>query len=421
MLALSPLIAPPGPFPPDRRIAVAVSGGADSPALALLAAGWGRPLALVCDHGLRPASAAEADLTLQRLAARGIPARLLKLTIPPGPALAARARSARYEALTATCADAGLPHLLLGHHAGDQAETILLRALHGSGPDGRAGMAPLHRSGGVVLLRPLLTVAPARLRDYLRAAGIDWIEDPSNHDRRAERVRLRQMIDDPGGEGGRTAALVAAGAFWARRRATTGATTRRWLADHVVLHAAGHAELPDAPLPPAALAALIGVVSGGDWPPASAAVARLAAAPRPATLGGARLLRAGGRLLLAREAAAMAPPVAAAPGAVWDRRFRLDHLPSDDGQATIGGLGTAAADWRQAADWPAAVLASLPCVRLAGAVIAIPHLEIGPQPWGIGPASWQFSPVARRGPVLFDDIGGPDRAEDGLVINGASM
>ena len=130
-----------GPFGPGRHVAVAVSGGADSMALAVLAAGWGRPLALVVDHGLRQASAAEAEATLRRLHERGIPARLLMLHgLRPGPALQARARAARYGALTAACEEAGLVDLLLGHHGGDQAETIAMRRAAGSGPAGLAGM-----------------------------------------------------------------------------------------------------------------------------------------------------------------------------------------------------------------------------------------------------------------------------------------
>ncbi len=118
------LLAPLGPFEPRVQLAVAVSGGADSTALALLADAWARArggavLALIVDHGLRAESAAEAALTMARLAARGIAARVLTLRgLERGPALAARARAARYAALEAACRAAGVVHLLLGHHAG---------------------------------------------------------------------------------------------------------------------------------------------------------------------------------------------------------------------------------------------------------------------------------------------------------------
>ena len=81
---------------------------------------------------------------MARLDARGIAAKMLEIHgLEHGPALAERARTARFAALEAACAEAGILHLLLGHHAGDQAETLLIRALGGSGPAGMAGMAPL--------------------------------------------------------------------------------------------------------------------------------------------------------------------------------------------------------------------------------------------------------------------------------------
>ncbi len=376
-----------GPFAPDRRVAVAVSGGADSMALAMLAAGWGRPLALVADHGLRPEAAEEARLTIRRLAERGIPARLLSLAVPRGPALAERARTARYQALRAACAEAGLPHLLLGHHAGDQAETVLLRALHGSGPDGRAGMAAIQSSGGLCLLRPLLGVVPIVLRDWLRAAGLAWVEDPSNANMRAERNRLRARIGEPEGQGPRTAALLAASRHWAGRRNARADAVRAWLTANVTLYPGLHAEWTSPELPADALAALIQTVTGALYPPAGAAVTRLAAAPRPATLAGARLLRGRGRWHLAREAAAAGPPVPACRGAVWDGRFLLADRPAAAPPGIIDELGPAA--WRTESDLPAAVLAALPCVRVDNAVVAIPSL-------GIGDPGWRLFPVVNR-------------------------
>ncbi len=136
-----------GPFEPAPRLAAGVSGGADSMALALLADAWARErggslLALVVDHRLRPESGSEAMAAVARLGALGIATRLLAINgLSRGPALAERARSARSAVLEAACTDAGILHLLLGHHAGDQAETLLIRTLGGSGPAGLAGMA----------------------------------------------------------------------------------------------------------------------------------------------------------------------------------------------------------------------------------------------------------------------------------------
>ena len=326
------LMTPLGPFEPAPRLAAAVSGGADSMALALLADAWARERggslrALVIDHGLRVESAAEAALTVQRLAARGIPAATMRLTdLRPGPALAERARAARYAALRAACARHGILHLLLGHHAADQAETVLMRQQSNSGPAGLAAMPALGEQLQLRLLRPLLGVPPVRLRATLRAAGVGWVDDPSNRDQRTLRARVRAGLDDPDGTGPAIAALCDAARAAGAARAAREAASAAILARRAAIHPEGFALLSPGPIDPAALAALIQTIAGAPFPPATASVAALAAEPRPATLAGVRLMpagRLGDGLLLVREAAAMGPPVAVRPGAMWDGRFRL--------------------------------------------------------------------------------------------------
>jgi tRNA(Ile)-lysidine synthase len=378
------LLAPLGPFEPRVHLAVAVSGGADSTALALLADAWaqargGAVLALIVDHGLRAESAAEAALTMARLAARGIAARVLTLRgLARGPALAARARAARYAALEAACRAAGVVHLLLGHHASDQAETLAMRAGAGSGPAGLAAMAALSEGAWVRRLRPLLGVPPVRLRATLRAAGMAWVEDPSNADPTTLRARLRAALDDADGTGPATAAALAAAAAQGALRAAEERVTAAVLARRVTLYPAGYAILTPGALPPAALAALLRLIGGRDWAPAPRQVARLAAAPAAATLGGARLLPAGRRCpggwLVVREAAAVAPPVPAQPGAVWDGRFRLADDAEPPPGATLGALAGDSMGLPRPPRLPAAVLPGLPALRLHGAVVAVPHV-----------------------------------------------
>src|SRR5271165_3574549 len=114
-----------GPFEPNPALAVAVSGGADSMELAVLARDWvgrlgGSLRALVVDHGLRAASPNEAQVTVERLGRLGIAGRILCLSeLTPGSALAERSRIMRYQVLADACAEAGILHLLLGHHAAD--------------------------------------------------------------------------------------------------------------------------------------------------------------------------------------------------------------------------------------------------------------------------------------------------------------
>lgn len=373
-------MAPLGPFAPAPRIAIAVSGGADSLCLALLAGEWaagqgGQALGLVVDHGLRPASAAEAALTVRRLEERGIAARLLTLDgLAHGPALAERARAARHAALEAACATAGIVDLLFGHHAGDQAETVAMRLLRAGAPAGLAGMAGLAEGARVRRLRPLLGVPPGRLRATLEAAGMSWVEDPSNTDARAERNRLRLLRGDRDGIGPATRGAVASASARGAARAAEDVADAAWLAQAVQMHPEGYAMLDPAGLRAGALAGLLRALAGRAQAPASAQVAAWAMRPRPATLGGVRILAApGGRLLLAREAAAMAPDRAAAPGAVWDGRFRIAGDPGP--RFTIGGLGAAAAGLRRMSGLPAAVLRTLPALRRDGRVVAVPHLR----------------------------------------------
>lgn len=192
------LLAPFAPFEAPPVLAVAVSGGRDSLALALLAHEWavargGHVQALIVDHGLRPGSAHEAEATHRRLAGLGIDAEILPWSgDKPSSRLQQVAREARYRLLFAACRRHGILHLLTAHHADDQAETLAMRAVRASGPDGLAGMAALREHRDLRVLRPLLGVPRRRLTATIEARGVDWIDDPSNEDRRFERVRVRQ-------------------------------------------------------------------------------------------------------------------------------------------------------------------------------------------------------------------------------------
>ena len=347
-----------GPFEPRPRLAVAVSGGADSMALALLARAWAprrraELLALTVDHGLRPESSAEADLTLRRLAELGIAGRKLVATgLTRGPALAERARDVRYRLLLDACAEHGIAHLLLGHHRGDQVETVMMRALSASAARGLAGMPALTETRFARLLRPLLDIAPERLRALLTGLGIAWVEDPSNRDRGALRVRLREARADPAGTGEGTLAVAAAAREAGARRARLDHAVADVLARRATIRPEGYAMLTPGPIEPDALAALLRCIAGADYAPPIDRVAMLAREPRPATLGGVRILRAreaGIGWLLIRERRAMAGPVTARQGVVWDGRFRLiggDAQDSDDtpGESPRTRLGRCQAD-----------------------------------------------------------------------------
>jgi len=191
-------MVPFAPFESRPVLAVAVSGGRDSLALALLAQEWAvaldsRTMGLIVDHGLRRESAGEATTTRDLLARHGIAAEILHWHGPkPTSGLQEAAREARYRLLLKACRRHGILHLLIAHHADDQAETVAMRAARLSGPDGLAGMAALVEQREARLLRPLLSVSRARLTATLEARAVAWIDDPSNVDSRFERARLRK-------------------------------------------------------------------------------------------------------------------------------------------------------------------------------------------------------------------------------------
>jgi tRNA(Ile)-lysidine synthase len=371
-----------GPYEDQPGFAAAVSGGADSLALALLTRDWaarrgGRVVGLVVDHGLRPDSASEAELTVARLEAAGIHARLLTLTtLARGPALAERARIMRYEVLSGACRETGCTHLLLGHHAGDQIETVAMRVLRGSHTHGLAGMAAMRDVHGVRLLRPLLGIAPALLRRFLSEAGIAWVEDPSNRDLRALRPRLRHRLAEHLSAGA-TASLLQAIESVGRMRAGEEGTIAAELANRAAIRPEGFALLSPGRISEAALSRLLQIIGGNPYPPPLSQIADLAADPRPATVAGVRMLaagRAGTGLLVVREEAAIAPPIGAVPDMVWDNRYHLIIRRASMANATIGALGPDAARFRGLSDLPSVVLRTLPTLRFGKVVASVPHL-----------------------------------------------
>ena len=363
-------MAPLGPFGAVPRLAVAVSGGPHSLALALMARDWvaargGSVLALVADHGLRPESGAEADHVMALLAKAGIEAECLRLGLPGGARLQERARTARLATLTQAAARHGCPWLLLGHHRGDQVETLAFRALRGSGPVGLAVMAALRTAPECLLLRPLLGFAPARLEAVVAAAGLSPVRDPSNDDPRFARIRLRQALGDPGGEGEGVAALAEAAKAFAHRRARQEAAMLARLAAAAEIHPEAYAWLDPKALGSdevgvAALARLLGLIGGAAWPVPLEAVAALMVRGGGSLAGAWVRPGAGGRLLVARDPGLIAPAQPLRPPFLWDGRFLVTG-PGRPGW-TCGALGAAAADFRKGTSIPLPALRALPAL-----------------------------------------------------------
>jgi tRNA(Ile)-lysidine synthase len=177
---------------PPARLGLAVSGGPDSLALLLLAAAAypGRVEAATVDHGLRVGSAAEAAFVAGLCRALGVPHAILSAGMTETSNLQAAARVRRYALLGQWAEDVGASALLTAHHADDQAETLVMRLLRGSGLSGLSGI----RAVNPPLVRPLLGWRRAELAEIVRAAGIDPVADPSNADERFDRVRIRGRL-----------------------------------------------------------------------------------------------------------------------------------------------------------------------------------------------------------------------------------
>jgi tRNA(Ile)-lysidine synthase len=177
---------------PGEPLLVMVSGGGDSVALLDIAHRLGADVsALHVNYGLREGADADEELVRSLTARLGVPLHAERVTLPAGN-LQAAAREARY-ALAERLTEGDYA---AAHTASDQAETVLYRLAVSPGSRALLGMAP--RRGRLV--RPLLAVTRAELRDYLREHGLEWREDPSNADRRFARARVRHDVLDALGE-----------------------------------------------------------------------------------------------------------------------------------------------------------------------------------------------------------------------------
>lgn len=174
----------------DSPFAVALGGGADSAALlaaAVEACGAGRVRAIFVHHDLEGSDMLResASLLADKL---GVDITVLDARLDDGPDLEARARLARYKAITGNLGDAEL--CLTGHTSDDQAETVLMRLLRGSGATGMAGIPSVRGS----FRRPFLDVARSELRQVAEAQGLPFADDPANTDDRFLRSKIRHKL-----------------------------------------------------------------------------------------------------------------------------------------------------------------------------------------------------------------------------------
>ena len=185
-----------------RQVAAAVSGGADSLALAFLLKDFqrqngGRAAVLTVNHHLRTEADAEAAMVAALMKKWGIEHHVLNWFPEEGNgSIEEKAREARYRLMEDWCVKNGFYYLLTAHHQQDQAETFLMRLQRGSGVDGLSAMAEMTPRGKICVVRPLLEAEPAALRRLLRKKGIVWAEDASNGCDDFLRVRIRKFLPE---------------------------------------------------------------------------------------------------------------------------------------------------------------------------------------------------------------------------------
>src|SRR5450755_2538363 len=197
-------------------IVLAVSGGPDSVALMWLAARWRRTLArgprlvaVTVDHGLRAEARAEARDVKRLARALDLPHRTMRWTgAKPKTGLPAAARATRYRLLAQAARASGATHILTAHTRDDQAETLLMRLLRGSGIAGLAAMARQSERDGVLLARPFLYVSKSQLIATLKKAKLGFADDPTNRDLNFTRPRIRTLMPVLAAEGGDTRNLA---------------------------------------------------------------------------------------------------------------------------------------------------------------------------------------------------------------------
>ena len=375
----------------------AVSGGPDSTALACMADTFAhhrgahhsgvRHTALIVDHGIRPDSADEARRVAARLRRRDMNVEILRVTArPPRAGLQAWARQHRYALMLARVRQAR-GCLLLGHHAGDQAETVMMRLQRGSGLAGLAAMQSNSWREGVLILRPLLGVAPEALADHCRSCGISFEDDPTNADHRYERVRARAVL---------AAAPDAMSDRLVRLARMAGSIDRALLSALAqdgylpTFQPSGHCMLPVTVTRLPALAAtrllafVIARIAASSPPPSLLALSRLRARleeGRQATLGGARFSRLDSGWLVTAEIGRSPPRRTVVAGeralfaGVWEIASGVD--------ATVRHLGEAGSGvgrpWRDTSGWcalPSLVRRALPVLETLDGALIYPHLQI---------------------------------------------
>lgn len=406
---------------PYPHVVLAVSGGSDSMALLHLVSAWAAgahatpvpTLSVVTiDHALRPGSAAEAQFVAVEAARLGLGhTTLLWEGDKPATGIQAAARRARFALIGQHLLQRGWPVVAMAHTADDQAETMLMRLARGSGIDGLAAMRPKTTLGarlgcgfgpGYTLIRPLLGTTKSELVTTLRTRSLAWMDDPSNHAPRFERVRLRRARAILAAEGIDLASTALARSAQRLGRASAALaqmTANAWAGrgHRAHLDPLGFATLDWAWLLEQPedirlrlLAGLLDAIGGQPEAMSLGQLERLTMGrdwyPLTGTVHGVDIQQGRSGLVLAREWGRRQPKTtdlfAGAPKPwplLWDGRFVLNGAPLTTTDLTIRSLGPEGLAALRAPPPPATLaptraLWSLPAVFSGFDLVAVPSL-----------------------------------------------
>ncbi len=378
-----------------ERLGVAVSGGGDSVALLAALVEFTKKNTMdlhviTVDHGLRPETKHEIALVTDMCARWELPHHVEFWSGWKGQGnLQAAARDARYGLIADWAYGNQITHVALGHTADDQAETFLMRLARGAGVDGLSAMSPRRVQHGITWVRPFLRIERSALRTYLRAARLDWCEDPSNENRDFERIRVRDALTVLGSLGVQTEALVDVAQNMSRARealdwqtflAAQDATTLMYGAIAIDLH---KFRMLPAEIARRLIVHAITWIAKSTYPPRRDAVATVLRAVRSlsgATLDGCQIAVENDVIWVFRELNAL-EDVTCEVGDMWDDRWLVTG-PEDDPDIEVRALGyeqlSDIPDWR-ALGAPRAALAVTPSVWYDDRMIAAPVVRHDPE------------------------------------------
>ncbi len=349
---------------------------------------WGVRLRVVTvDHGLRPESADEAAMVAGECATLGWPHTTLRWHWDGAGNKMDAARRGRLALIDEW--RGALSHVLMAHTRDDVAETFLMRLARGSGVDGLAAMSARREVGGMQVLRPCLDIGRAELRHYLTVLKTPWAEDPSNEDPAYGRVRMRRLLSELQAEGLGAETLADTAArlrddrvALAMRAATIWDAVGRQSGWGGLMLAPDWYEQVETATQRRLLSAMMRFVSGAEYAPRAEALEGLRdrlVSGGGGTLHGCEVIHHRGRVLMFREAAAVAEGAVIAPGIAWDGRWQV-AAPGYAG-CTIRALGEDG--WRQVTEKPPGgppfrAALSLPSIWRGDSLLACDALGVGP-------------------------------------------